>query len=322
MIRFLILLFASTFSLSALANSPKLTIEEYIETWKEVAVEQMLLHQIPASITLSQGILESGFGNSVLATRANNHFGIKCHDWKGKKFHQDDDAKNECFRKYRDAAESYEDHSEFLTSRSRYASLFDLEITDYKGWAHGLKAAGYATNPKYAKRLIDLIQRYDLDQFDLYGQDYIAQNTKPNKPSTKPAINLKPSSNKGNANSVKAFVSKHDVYVDNNRTKYVIAGEHDTFYQISKEFGLNLRQLNKYNNFPPTQDILYAGDIVYIMKKRKKPNTDLSQIRIKGNQNLWSISQEYGIQLKSLLAKNNFDSPNVPLTEGDVINLK
>src|SRR5690554_7571663 len=130
MIRLIVFFLVTTLSFSALANSPKVSIEEYIDTWKDVAIQQMRSHKIPASITLAQGILESGFGNSTLATRANNHFGIKCHDWSGKKFYQDDDAKNECFRKYKNAAESFDDHSEFLTSRSRYASLFDLKTTD------------------------------------------------------------------------------------------------------------------------------------------------------------------------------------------------
>ncbi|MBQ6573268.1 MAG: glucosaminidase domain-containing protein [Bacteroidales bacterium] len=153
-------------------NAQKLTREQYIKKYKDIAIKQMHKHKIPASIILAQGCLESNNGNSALATKANNHFGIKCHDgWRGKKFRQDDDAKNECFRKYSNAIDSYTDHSYFLTSRPRYNSLFDLPITDYKGWAHGLKAAGYATNPKYAKLLIDIIEEYQLYKYDT-GEAY------------------------------------------------------------------------------------------------------------------------------------------------------
>ena len=144
-----------------------LTREQYINKYKDIAVTQMHKHKIPASITLAQACLESDNGNSTLARKANNHFGIKCHNgWKGKGYKHDDDAKGECFRKYNDPIDSFTDHSYFLISGSRYNSLFDLPITDYKGWAHGLKAAGYATNPKYAKLLIDIIEEYKLYKYD------------------------------------------------------------------------------------------------------------------------------------------------------------
>ena len=153
-------------------NAQKLTREQYIKKYKDIAIKQMHRHKIPASIILAQGCLESNDGNSSLAKKANNHFGIKCHDgWKGKKIKQDDDKRNECFRKYDSAVDSYTDHSYFLTSRPRYNSLFDLPITDYKGWAHGLKTAGYATNPKYAKLLIDIIEEYQLYKYDT-GEAY------------------------------------------------------------------------------------------------------------------------------------------------------
>ena len=136
----------------------RITPEEYIQTYKDIAIREMKTHKIPASITLAQGLLESGAGNSALAREAKNHFGIKCHKgWEGDTYYMDDDEKNECFRKYKNPEESFKDHSEFLCGRSRYAALFDLDITDYEGWAKGLKAAGYATNPKYAQLLIDRI---------------------------------------------------------------------------------------------------------------------------------------------------------------------
>lgn len=167
MIFYRIFLFCAVMLFSVPLFSQKMTREQYIEKYKDIAVKQMGKHKIPASIILAQGCLESGDGNSTLAVKANNHFGIKCHDtWIGRKFRHDDDEKNECFRRYDNPYDSYTDHSHFLTSRSRYASLFDLPVTDYKGWAHGLKAAGYATNPQYAKLLIDIIEEYELYKFD------------------------------------------------------------------------------------------------------------------------------------------------------------
>ena len=139
---------------------------EYISYFKTVAINEMHLYGIPASITLAQGILESGSGKGRLARQANNHFGIKCHTWNGDKIYHDDDEAQECFRKYKDPNTSYRDHSEFLANRKRYSGLFKLKITDYKGWAKGLRKAGYATDPKYPKKLISLIERYELHKFD------------------------------------------------------------------------------------------------------------------------------------------------------------
>lgn len=148
------------------SNAPLNVVERYIELYAEIAKDKMRSHKIPASITLAQGILESGSGQGRLAVQANNHFGIKCHGWKGAKIYHDDDRSQECFRKYKKAEMSYEDHSEFLTGRKRYANLFDLEPDDYKGWASGLRAAGYATDRKYPQKLISLIERYQLYKYD------------------------------------------------------------------------------------------------------------------------------------------------------------
>lgn len=147
--------------------NPRLyTVEDYIRDFAAVAMEEMRLYNIPASVTLAQGILESGGGKGDLTMRANNHFGIKCHDWQGARVYHDDDARGECFRKYKDARYSYRDHSLFLTERKRYAELFDLDKDDYKGWARGLRKAGYATDRRYPDKLIGLIERYRLYQFD------------------------------------------------------------------------------------------------------------------------------------------------------------
>ena len=143
-----------------------LNTEDYVKFYSNIAMDEMIQFGIPASITLAQGILESGAGKGRLAVQANNHFGIKCHDWNGKKIYHDDDKEQECFRKYDNPEYSYRDHSLFLTNRGRYSFLFDFKKDDYKKWARGLKKAGYATDPKYSQKLIDLIERYELYKYD------------------------------------------------------------------------------------------------------------------------------------------------------------
>ena len=154
-------------SKNLVATAPKiLNTEDYVKYYSSIAMDEMIQFSIPASITLAQGILESGAGKGRWAVEANNHFGIKCHDWNGKKIYHDDDEKQECFRKYDNPEYSYRDHSLFLANRKRYSFLFDLKKDDYKQWAKGLKKAGYATDPKYPKKLIDLIERYELYKYD------------------------------------------------------------------------------------------------------------------------------------------------------------
>ncbi len=286
-------------------------VKAYVEQWKDVALNQMTLHGVPASITLAQGILESGYGKSKLAVRANNHFGIKCHGWKGAVFYQDDDRADECFRKYDSASKSYEDHSLFLTSRSRYDFLFELEVTDYKGWAKGLKKAGYATNPKYHKKLIALIRKYNLDELDEEGDIEWVARKEENVKNEGPKIG---STSKG--------ADDHKVYYNPNKTKYILARNTDTFYQIAEEFGLNIRQLNRWNDFPPTKDLLEKGDKVYIMRKRKKSASTDIRIQLEQEQPLWEISQEHGVQIATLMKLNNLSSPETSFTKGEVVFLK
>jgi len=198
----------------------------YIESFAPIAIEEMRLYGIPASITLAQGILESGSGSGTLAIKANNHFGIKCHTtWTGERVYHDDDELGECFRKYTDVKYSYRDHSLFLTQRSRYADLFKLKISDYQGWARGLKKAGYATDPKYPDKLISLIERFDLWQYDQGGA--LAQ----------PSINLD-HQNPDEPINAGAINGKNKVYV-------VVAG--DTLYSLSKRFGLTVDQIMEHN---------------------------------------------------------------------------
>lgn len=270
--------------LSAIAK--EITRQEYIETWTEDAIYQMHQYGIPASITLAQGILESGNGNSYLATYANNHFGIKCHGWEGQKAYKDDDKRNECFRKYLSPVESYMDHSKFLANGSRYDFLFDYKITDYKAWAKGLKEAGYATNPRYPESLIRLIEENQLYVFD---KELVPQQEKVAK--------------SGVEEESKAS-SAHSVMLSDNRVKYIKVKQGDTFYSIATEFQMGLWQLYKYNDITEN-DILKVGDLLYLQPKRKKAKSDYHVV--KPGETLRDISQQYAIKLKKLAKRNEID---------------
>jgi len=294
-------------ALSSQANThKKLTRNDYVEQWKGEAVRQMQLHNIPASITLAQGILESGSGNSELAVKGKNHFGIKCHGWTGDKMYMDDDAKGECFRVYDSADKSYEDHSEFLNKYDRYAFLFDLDKTDYKAWAKGLKKAGYATNPQYPQLLIKLIEDLNLSQYDEGGifPEIVAQ----------PEL----------VAARETMSNRHDVVLMNDkRTKFVIAKKGDTFYKISQEFGLTLGQLYRYNDFDDHKDFLEEGDKIYLKPKRggnifKKKK----EVTVREEITLNEFSQQYGVSAKTLARMNGFTSSKVVLSAGDKVTLR
>lgn len=281
------------------------TYQNYIEQYKDIAIEQMLLHRIPASITLAQGLLESGAGKSALAAKGNNHFGIKCHDWTGPSMRVHDDMPNECFRVYNNPRESFEDHSKFL-QRSRYQRLFNLGIRNYKGWARGLKACGYATSPTYAQRLIDIIETYQLDQYDrakTYNKYMAAQMGKPSSSGYTPQT------------------ESHRVYY-NNKNYYVIARQGDTFRQIGKEFDVSYRKLARYNE-RDKKDILSAGDIVYLEKKRTKAEKEYKKRphTIQPGESMYSIAQKYGIRLKYLYKRNDL-TPDYTPRVGDTLKLR
>ncbi|MFN3916452.1 MAG: glucosaminidase domain-containing protein [Flavobacteriales bacterium] len=269
--------------------------KDYIDMWKEEAVKQMYLYKIPASITLAQGILESGDGNSMLARKGNNHFGIKCHDWTGETIFKDDDKKNECFRKYPDAAESYKDHSEFLAKRDRYARLFELNTNDYKGWAKGLKECGYATNPKYAELLIKLIEDNNLEQYDAYKYEPTPVVASVGSSTSAPKITPKtPDPGASKATAAKAKITENNV-------KYVHAKEGDTFYKIARENGMGLWQLYKYNDLGKS-DVLMVGDVVYLQPKKNKSKVPTHAVC--EGESMRDISQQYGVKLKKLYKKN------------------
>ncbi len=292
-------------------DSPRITKETYIATYRDHAISNMMKSGVPASITLAQGILESEFGNSYLARKANNHFGIKCHSgWKGRKVYQDDDKRNECFRRYKSASESFDDHSDFLRTRQRYAFLFDLKITDYKGWARGLKKAGYATNPSYAGRLIRIIEEHRLHELDRMGANM------PVASSGKPAV--KPRKQRKRSRSAFPAPAPASYKMTENNVPFVTVREGETYYSIAKANHLELWQVFKYND-ADIHDILHVGDVLYVKPKRKKARQE-THVVIEG-ETMRDISQLYAVKLKKLYRHNDMRCCQEP-KPGQVIKLK
>jgi LysM repeat protein len=276
----------TVFSLSALAQTGrKMTRSEYIETYKDLAMREMERTGIPASITLAQGAFESGDGNSTLAREGNNHFGIKCHDWTGKKIYHDDDVKNDCFRKYKSVEESYRDNSDFLKTHPRYKFLFDLGKDDYKAWAKGLKDAGYATNPSYSQQLIKVIEDFKLYQYDH---------------TVTAGIEGKPGVTKSYETTKYAGGRKK---YNNNRVKNVIAREGDNFNSLSEELDLLSWQLPKYNDLPE-EYVFKEGQKVYLQPKRNRAEVGNQVHIVKEGETLQSISQLYAMKIDKLAARN------------------
>ena len=287
------------FTLSAQNMKWNQSYQQYIDQYKDIAIEQMIRWKVPASITLAQGLLESGAGSSRLARKGNNHFGIKCHGWDGRKIYQDDDELGECFRAYPTAYDSYEDHSRFLASGQRYRSLFSLKQTDYRGWAKGLKAAGYATNPKYPQSLIDLIQLYKLYEYD-------------------------------NAKTYDKFMTQHQrtggqqlhpikIY---NKNYYIVARRGDTFRSIGEEINISYRKIAKYNE-RSKNDPITEGEIIWLKKKQKKaPKEYKNRLHyVRQGESMYSIAQKYGIRLRSLYKMNHL-SPDYDIHVGDGLRLR
>lgn len=279
--------------------------EDYIKTYSDIAVEHQERYKIPASIKLAQGLLESGAGMSDLARRSNNHFGIKCHrDWTGRRVYAADDLPNDCFRKYSRVADSYRDHSEFLVEGSRYRSLFDLSVTDYKGWARGLQKSGYATDKAYANKLIKLIEDYELYRFD--DRKYRRGVTRSQRTAQRKA-------------EAAQATWTHQPYITHGLL-YVIAVTGDTFAGIANEFNLKEKDLLKYNEVP--EDFpLSEGDIVYFQKKKPRADQPYFEHVVQVGESMYSISQKYGIQLRNLYRLNKKRYEYIP-EEGDVLKLR
>ena len=273
------------------SQTSKDAYSDYISRYAGMAVEQMKQYGIPASITLAQGLLESDAGRSSLATKCNNHFGIKCHSgWTGRKIYHDDDARQECFRCYSNADESFRDHSLFLVNGSRYKSLFKLGPTDYKGWARGLKAAGYATSPTYADKLIELIERYGLDSYDSGS-----------------GVRLKPGQ-----------LPHQPLLVNGQRCVRLREGE--TLKDIAREYGMQLSLLRRFNEVdrkfvPP------SGTNVYLERKKSRADREHRTYVVRKGDSLWSISQQFGVRMKPLANRNKLSDEN-PLTVGMTLLLR
>lgn len=315
---FILLIFASSFTLEA---QNRMTHREYVEKYKELAIYYQETYGIPASIKLAQGLLESDCGNSRLAVEANNHFGIKCKsDWTGESIRHDDDAANECFRKYSSAEESYYDHSEFLDKSWRYQELFKLDITDYKGWAHGLKEAGYATNPQYAQLLIKLIEDHKLY---LIGKDidYAEVVEVIKEAGSEPETLITPETDKVDIDNYMVAmytINNHPVF-SNNGSEFIVAGDGDSYASISKAVGVNERRLRKFNDVSRSQK-LTSGDMVYVKAKQNRVTNGKRSHTVKEGETLHQISQTYGVKLKRL-AKLNRRSVNDPVHAGELIRL-
>jgi LysM repeat protein len=308
------------------------TAEEYIEMYHEAAISNMVRHKVPASITLAQGLFESGFGNSPLAQNANNHFGIKCHDWQGETYYHDDDAPQECFRKYASVSDSYADHALFLKNRKRYSKCFELDITDYKGWARELKAAGYATLPTYAEKIISIIERFNLNKYDEKGlalikgekqQEHIsASSTKPDeetvsRPEKKSAEEVRRTPIKEKTD-LQPIVSGSRKITENNGVPCIMARKGDTKASLSEEFDLAEWQIRRYNDLSP-EDEITEGMIVYLAPK-KDYHDEIDSHVVSEGESLSFIAQKHGLRKEALMEMNGLSAESV--TAGQTLKLR
>ncbi len=313
---------------SATINS-EMSREEYINRYKHIAIAHQRRYGIPASITMAQGILESNSGNSNLARKSNNHFGIKCKgDWKGRSVRHDDDAPNECFRAYDTVEKSYEDHAEFLDSSPRYDSLFVFSPTDYRSWARGLKGAGYATAPDYAPRLVKIIEDYKLYLLDREEEGegrgeiaYLAETTSLPRESIEERARqdmdgIDPNNFRITVNTVNGY----NLY-RTNQSLYVVAEEGDSYRTIARLFDVSASTLRKFNDIKDNSAILREGDVVYLERKKSHWMGNTRQHKVRRGESIYRISQSYGIRLSSLRRINKLKGDAEP-AEGVNIALK
>ena len=299
--------------LAGTAAAQKQTRAAYIARYADIAVREMKATGIPASITLAQGCLESGDGNSTLATQANNHFGIKCHGWKGKTVQHTDDAPDECFRSYDSAEASFRDHSDFLRYRDRYATLFNLEPTDYKGWAYGLQKAGYATAQTYAASLIRIIEDYELYRYDQLDES--AREALPPTPS-EAEFSIKLKQLPGHVYQIPL---NRELRTTNGVT-YIVALEGDTYAQLAREYNLFKRELLRFNDLKREAPI-HAGERVYINAKKNESAPHLDKHVVEAGETLRDLSQRYAVKLKKLYRYNAME-PGTEPEPGTILNLR
>ena len=303
----------------AAAQTPQ---EKYITKYAPVAVKEMHRSGVPASITLAQGILESGAGLSKLATEGNNHFGIKCHsDWTGKRMYLDDDRKGECFRVYRKAEDSFRDHSDFLRYRDRYKFLFDLERTDYKGWAYGLKQAGYATDPKYPAKLIKYIEDYDLARYDKLSAREKAKVPEPPHQIEEPVV-VRPARTGVSVPVSEEFSFNLDATLYSlNGVPFVYASAGQTYASIAAEHQLFKKEILRFNDLSADQELL-PGTIVYLSPKKNKAQAGLDMYIVeRDGEDFHAICQRFAVKEKAIIRKNKLTRP-VSLREGDELKLR
>ena len=299
---YILLLMLLQFTLQA-QNKNTLTRETYVRTYSDLAMREMARVGIPASITLAQGCLESNNGNSTLARKGNNHFGIKCHEWTGRKIYHDDDERHECFRSYDSPYESYMDHSHFLTTKTRYAELFELKPHDYRGWAKGLKKAGYATASNYATLLIQIIEQNELYRYDVLVLEGGMGS------GTDSTIHV----------SDHAYNTAREVLV-NNKIEYIVVEPGDTPEAIRNEMDLYHNELYRYNNLYKGEELV-PGQIIYLQPKRRKASRGNEIHVVKVGETMYKISQIYGVKLKHLYRLNLMREGSQPL-EGTEIYLR
>ena len=294
---------------------------DYINSYKDLAISEMKRTGVPASITLAQGMLESDYGRSTLARVGNNHFGIKCHnDWMGQTIRQHDDKRNECFRKYRRPEDSFYDHSDFLKSGSRYSFLFDLEPTNYRAWAQGLKRAGYATNPDYANMIIRKIEENGLYNYDRgytaavktsNGKPLVKESSQPSSGTTKTETAEQPKI-KTNTITFGDIMARAPRIKENNRIQYIIVKDGETKEKLEDEFQMLKWELARYNeleeNFTPV-----PGQMLYLEPKRDKAEAGTDFHVAADGETMYMISQKYGIRLKSLLEMNRMTEGGEPV---------
>lgn len=301
------------------AVTPQKTRQEYIDIYAQLAIQEMNKFHIPASITMAQACLESGNGNSMLASEANNHFGIKCNSsWTGPSVRKDDDSRNECFRKYKTAIESFRDHSIFLTGGLRYQFLFDYKITDYRKWAYGLKKAGYATDPNYPERLIKIIEEFELHKLDGYYNS-TTRYVKPERFATNARTGVKHKTSGGIGNfSINPYDTRK--VERRNGAKAFFAKEGDTYEQIAAEFSMKEWEIFKYNDVKKGARP-EAGSIVYLQGKRGSAPRGNDYHVMKKGESLWSVAQWYGVRMSALYRKNRIDEGDL-LQPGQKISLR
>lgn len=310
----------STSRPTTLPNYGEPSTESYIERYSDLAISEMERTGVPASITLAQGMIESDYGRSRLAREGNNHFGIKCHSgWKGASIRHNDDNRNECFRKYNNPEESFTDHSDFLLG-TRYRSLFEIDPTDYKAWAHGLKRCGYATNPDYANMLIRKIEQNGLYNYDkgrkpvtVSRQPVIAKTTPDQKDVVIARDEFEKEVNVPRFNNSIAVAAVVPRIMEINRIQYIIVRDGDTREKLEKDFQLLKWELAKYNEINGEINLV-PGQILYLQPKRDKAEPGKEYHICREGETMYQISQKYGLKLKSLYTLNRMEVGKEPVT--------